>query len=365
MSLAYLLALHSLNGLGNQKLKQLLDYFGDGETAWQNPTEWSDALQISKTAMAALLEAKRGIVPDLLYEQFLAAGAKVVTLADADYPALLRQIYQPPYLLFYKGTLPRGSDLAIAIIGSRKATSYGKDVAAVLGRDLAKAGVWVVSGLARGIDAAGHQGALAGGGNTIGVLGCGIDVIYPREHRELFQRVEEHGCIISDFPLGTQPLAKNFPVRNRIISGLANGLVVVEAAGKSGTQITVDFALEQGRDIFAVPGPIFSPLSQGTHRLIRDCGVKLVTCAADILEEYGQLSFDLAPSQPAKQKQEAVLSEQEEKLCRFLTVPRHFNDILIEMAMQPQELGPFLTVCELRGYISRLEGQYYRKKIQL
>ena len=245
---------HSLNGLGNQKLKQLLDYFGDGETAWQNPTEWSDALQISKTAMAALLEAKRGIVPDLLYEQFLAAGAKVVTLADADYPALLRQIYQPPYLLFYKGTLPRGSDLAIAIIGSRKATSYGKDVAAVLGRDLAKAGVWVVSGLARGIDAAGHQGALAGGGNTIGVLGCGIDVIYPREHRELFQRVEEHGCIISDFPLGTQPLAKNFPVRNRIISGLANGLVVVEAAGKSGTQITVDFALEQGRDIFAVPG---------------------------------------------------------------------------------------------------------------
>jgi DNA processing protein len=288
-------------------------------------------------------------------------------MPEPHYPKLLATIDDPPYLLFYRGELPTDSDLCLAIVGSRKATAYGREVASYLAGGLAKAGAWVVSGLARGIDSNGHRGALDAGGKTIGVLGCGIDVIYPRENRQLFADVAESGCIISEYPLGMQPLAKNFPVRNRIVSGLCSGVIVVEAGLRSGTQITVDYALEQGRDIYAVPGSIFSPASAGTHRLIRDYGVKLITSAQDVLEEYPQgYAFGGVSGQKPGNVQTTIftpqppaLSADEQRLWDILVEQRHFNDLAAEMQMDTSSLMALLTICELRGFIKRLDGQYY------
>lgn len=358
MGIMHLLGLHSLSEIGNARLTALLSYFGDAAAAWETPGKWPDVLGRGVNYQA-VAEEMRGLDLVALYERFLRSDAKLLTLDDPRYPKLLANIPEPPYLLFYRGELPRDGTLTLAMIGSRKATAYGRQAASYLAGGLAKAGAWIVGGLARGIDTCGHKAALDAGGKTIGVLGCGIDVVYPRENRELFEQVAQNGCIFSEYPLGMQPLAKNFPSRNRIISGLSQGVIVVEAGLKSGTQITVDYALEQGRSIYAVPGSIFSPASRGTHRLIKDCGVKPVASPEDVLEDFAGL-----PGQSVQQTLFAPLSApdltpDEKRLLEYLAEQRHFNDIARELGMNTADLAALLTMCELRGFIRRLDGQYY------
>lgn len=362
MGIMHLLALHSLSDIGSVRLKALLDYFGDAEDAWLNFDEWRQVLG-NGPAYATMRQEMQKVDLPALYEQFLRSDAKVVTLTEPHYPKLLREIDEPPYLLFYRGELPGENDLTLAIIGSRKATAYGREAAAYLAGGLAKAGAWIVGGLARGIDTCGHKAALDVGGKTVGVLGCGIDVVYPRENRQLFAEVAASGCIISEYPLGMQPLAKNFPIRNRVISGLSRGVIVVEAGLKSGTQITVDYALEQGKNIYAVPGSIFSPASAGTHRLIKDCGVKPIASAEDVLEDY--LLTDgaaMSVQQTLLSAQTLNLSGDEQRLFDYLAEQRHFNDIARELGLDSGGLAALLTIGELKGFIKRLDGQYYIRK---
>ena len=367
LSVEYLLALHSLYSLAGKKLGQLMEYFGDAEECWNNESEWQEVLQVDNQMLRHILTEKHCADPLAVYESFLKSGANFVTMDDANYPDRLRNIDNPPYLLYYKGKLPNPADTAIAIIGSRRATSYGMQAAVHISRQLAEKGTVIVSGLARGIDAAGHRGALAVGGKNIGVLGCGIDVVYPRENKELFARVAENGCIISEFPLGTTPISRNFVMRNRLVSGLADGIVVVEATKKSGTQITVNYGLEQGKEIFAVPGPIFSPLSQGTHSLIRDDNIKLVTCGDDILEEFENMRMYAANNSHQNQQVEmfadvaANFSAMEKQIWDCLVTAKHFNDIAAEIGKDAAEIAPVLTVMEVRGYVSRQDGQYYTR----
>lgn len=367
MGIAHLLALHSLPEIGNVRLTALLDYFGDAETAWQNPEEWQRALpQLSGAALAQLRQARRELEPWELYERFLLADTKLVTLPEPHYPPLLAQIDDPPYLLFYKGQLPEPTDLAIAIIGSRRATSYGREAAAFLAGGLARAGAWVIAGLARGIDTAAHQAALQAGGKTLGVLGCGIDLVYPRENRPLFRQMAEKGCIITEYPLGMQPLAKNFPFRNRIISGLSQGVIVVEAGLKSGTQITVDYALDQGRSLYAVPGSIFSPLSQGTFNLLKNVGVKPVARPEDVLEDFRPGARPVSVQQQlftSAEEPPPGLDELELRIWQALAgEKRHFNDLAAELAVSAGELSAKLTMCELKGLVQRAEGQYFCRR---
>lgn len=364
MSVGYLLALHSVCSLQGKRLFSLIDYFGDAEECWNNENCWQEALQVNNNAMKEILQEKHDINPEAVYERFLKSGARFVTVADENYPAKLRNIANPPYLLYYKGSLPQDDDVGIAMIGSRRATAYGLQAAEHISRQLAQQKVTVVSGLARGIDSAGHKGCIAGGGRTIGVLGCGIDVVYPRENGKLFKQVEENGCIISEFPFGMKPLPVNFVMRNRLVSGLADGVVVVEATRKSGTQITVDYALEQGKAVFAVPGPIFSPMSQGTHSLIRDDNIKLVTCADDIMEDIfspvvrggEQVQIKLYGDEPLG------LNGLEKQIWDYLVTAKHFNEIVEFTNKNAAEIAPVLTVMEVRGFVCRQDGQYYIRK---
>lgn len=291
MSLSWL-ALLRLPGLGRRRLLSWWADLPDAEAIWQGPARQSFGAAERDAAWAA---GQRDL------EAAQRCGARVLTWADADYPAALRQLPDPPAALFVRGW-PAGNaapwpERAVALVGSRRATAYGQRAANQIAADLALAGVTVISGLARGIDAHAHRGALRAAAATgwqagaavptLAVLGCGPDVVYPRENAALLAEMLERGCpVVSEYPPGTEPLAHHFPQRNRLVSGLAAALVVVEAAEQSGTLITVDCALEQGREVFAVPGSIFALQSRGTHRLLRQ-GAQLCTCAADVLEELG------------------------------------------------------------------------------
>ena len=279
---------------------------------------------------------------------------------EPSYPTMLKEIHQPPAILYWKGNLDV-TGLHIAVVGSRKADQYGLSVAETLGRELSQAQVRVVSGLAMGIDARSHKGALDGPAGTIAVQGCGIDRIYPVRNRELAEQIlaHERGCILTEFPLGSDPLAWHFPQRNRIISGLAKGVVVVQAAVKSGAFITVETALEQGRDVFAVPGQIHNPLSAGPHRFLQE-GAKLVTCANDILEEYGQES--LFSSEELKESEQAAmtLTREEERVLQHITAePVTIEELAYLCKLSIAELMPVLSMLELYGLVQQMIGRKY------
>lgn len=291
-------------------------------------------------------------------ESYLIQNNIHITLfTNPSYPTLLKEIHQPPAILYWKGN-PAPAELNIAVVGSRKADQYGLTSAEQLAGELSRAGVCVVSGLARGIDSRAHRGALEGCGGTIAVQGCGIDRIYPAENRRLAERIleHEHGCIISEFPLGSDPLPWHFPLRNRIISGLSRGVLVVQAALKSGAFITVETALEQGRDVFAVPGQIQNPLSAGPHRFLQE-GAKIVTCGADILAEYGQ--EELFP-QEEKQSVSMTLTKEEERVLQYITAePASIEDLAYLTRMSMAELMPVLSMLELYGLIQQMIGRKY------
>jgi len=289
-NLKYWVWLSSIEGIGSRRIHNLLQHFGMPKNIWDaSEGELAGAPDIGYKLASAVYSPENKKAVDRLLSKIDKEGIRVLTLESPDYPSNLKNIYDPPPVLYLKGSLLPDDTLALGVVGSRTATAYGLKTAQELALGLASRGITVVSGMARGIDTMAHTGALAGGGRTIAVLGSGIDVVYPPENKRLYEKIQKSGAVISEFIPGTKPLAGNFPARNRIISGLSLGVIVVEAAEKSGSLITADFALEQGREVFAVPGNISSGQSVGTNNLIKQ-GAKIVTRIEDILEEFEYLS---------------------------------------------------------------------------
>jgi DNA processing protein len=335
----------------------LLDHFGDGQTAWHATYADLAAAGLDSRAAEALVAARRTADPAREMARIEALGARVLTWESEEYPERLREVDDAPPVLYVLGSVEAQDGWAVAVVGTRRVTSYGRAVASQLAAELAEGGITIVSGLARGVDTIAHQSALDAGGRTIAVLGSGLDVLYPPENRTLARRIvdEGRGAIVTEYPLGTQPDAVNFPARNRIISGLSLGVLVVEAGEKSGALITVTFALEQGRDVFAVPGPITSRMSDGPNRLIKD-GAKCVTSAADILEE-----LDIGMVQEHVEAVRALPTDPTERLLLDLLhdESRHIDDLTNESGLPASTVSAVLTMMELKGMVRHLGGMQY------
>jgi DNA processing protein len=291
---------------------------------------------------------------------------RILIRGEADYPLLLNEIYDPPLVLYCRGQMEILSKACVAVVGTRRPTFYGLQAAQGLAYDLAKRGVTIVSGLARGIDAAAHRGCLEAGGRTAAVLGCGIDIVYPREHRQLMTRIGETGAVLSEFPPGTSPAPQNFPVRNRIISGLSLGTVIVEAREYSGSLITARLAMEQNREVFAVPGNLTSPQSFGPNFLIKQ-GAKLVQVWRDIIEEmppgirHQILAHEDAP--PKRSAQLDLITEQESPILELLAADKatQFDRVLHGSGLRVPELSELLLNLEMRGLIRQVPGNLFIK----
>lgn len=352
--------IHKAWGINRQKDLCILLETSQAAEIWQSPESVLRRLGLKPpTDFVSRLEQLKGkVVIEHIAENLEKYGIRLITYSDEEYPEKLKYIFDPPALLYVKGSLPQTEQLAIAMVGSRKCTEYGKKVARELAAELAGNGCLVISGLARGIDAASHEGALRGGGPTAAVLGCGVDKIYPRENKNLYQQILEQraSCILSELPLGSEPLKHHFPLRNRIISGLCDGLVVVEAAIKSGALITAELALEQGKEIFAVPGPITSALSAGTHKLIKD-GAKITTNAEDILEEFGQLCLF---KEEKVQDNDVPLGNNEKKVLECLSIEPVAIEEVARMTKLPiDEVMAVLSWLEINGVIQQIVGRKY------
>ncbi|MBN2305724.1 MAG: DNA-processing protein DprA [Anaerolineae bacterium] len=353
----YWLGFNLVKGIGPIRLELLREYFGDLERAWYASEADLHNAGLDQRSLASFLQTRPLIDLDQAQRDVDASGATILTLDDHDYPALLRELPHAPPVLYVKGTLLDADQWAVAFVGTRIPTHYGRSVTAQLVDSLVQAGITIVSGMARGIDAAAHTAALEAGGRTIAVLGCGIDVIYPPEHRKLAADITQHGALVTPFSPGTRPEGKNFPARNQVISGLSLGVVVVEAPESSGALITAGAAGEHGRDVFAVPGNITAKNSVGTNRLIQT-GAKLVLTADDILDELNLTRNTVAirtemravvPSTPA-----------EEALLRYLSdEPVHIDDLCQRSGLPVADVSGTLTLMEMKGMVQRVENMQY------
>ncbi len=283
-------------------------------------------------------------------------NARVITYHAPDYPVMLRQVEDAPVILYVKGTITEEDRFSLAIVGSRKFTQYGKTVTEKLSSELARAGFTIVSGMARGIDTIAHTGSIVSGGRTIAVLGSGIDRPYPPENRGLMERIAVSGCTVSEFPCGTGPNKEHFPRRNRLISGLSMGVVVVEAAPGSGALITASFALEQNREVFAVPGNITSSNSAGTNELIKK-GAKLIQDTGDIIEELAPMLKGFVRS---PERSEGTLTDEEKRLCDILTgEPLHIDVLSRELSLPSSKALATLLHLELKGIVRQADGKRF------
>lgn len=353
------IALSSIAQVGNITFRRLLERFETPSKILSAPLGALSAVPgVSPHAVRAIVESRAASLSfaETQCRRLDQIGATLLTISDSSYPPLLRQIADPPPVLFVRGTIPEGEE-AIAIVGSRKATRHGLDNASRLSADLSRKGITIVSGFARGIDTAAHRSALDAGGHTIAVLGCGIDMVYPPENRDLYERIASEGALVSEYLPGVPPRAEHFPRRNRIVSGLARGVIVVEAAEKSGTLITAHFALEQGREVFAVPGNISTGMNRGCHWLIKR-GAKLVESAADVLEEFS-LSPPMSPY-PSKPPPDLCSTGVERGILEALTdEPRSIDELVVSTGLTPSELSSILLRLELEGVILQLPGKLF------
>ena len=354
------IALKSVPGIGNIIFRRLLERFETPEAALSaRPAELAPVRGITPAVLEGITSGAWRHFAEEECVRLAASGARIVTFTSLDYPKSLFEIHDPPPFLYLRGEL-KSQETAVAIVGSRRATSYGLLATARLSEALAGHGVTVVSGMARGVDTAAHKGALAAGGRTVGVLGSGIDKIYPPENAKLFKDMAEKGCLVSEFPLGTLPLAENFPRRNRIISGLSRGVLVVEAAENSGSLITARYALEHGRDVFAVPGNITFASSRGSNRLIKE-GAKLVDCVEDILEELpGLQRASGGESGDSDRTRAFALTPREAAVYEILArSPLHIDDIIAQTELTAAEVSSMLLHLELKGAVTPLPGTHY------
>ena len=360
-SLQYWLAWNKITDIGPKRFYNLLEYFGSLDTAWQAKSgEISKILNLNPKISSRIFEEKNNINPEQELDLIDKHKVNVLTIEDNQYPDNLKTIHYPPPVLYFKGTIIEADKNSISIVGSRKATYYGKMVAEKLSKDLALSSLTIISGMARGIDTAAHKGTLSVNGRTIAVMGCGIDYIYPPENRRLAQEIQESGAILSEFPLFTLPERQNFPRRNRIISGLSLGTVVVEAAEKSGALITADFALNQGREVFAIPGNINSPLSNGSHNLIKQ-GAKLVENYQDILEEI-HMVFSQKTAGKEIVKENTSLNEEEKIIYQLITKePAQIDEIIAASKLSAGKVSEILLNLELKDLIKEIEGKRFIK----
>ncbi len=284
-------------------------------------------------------------------------GARIVTLGSVGYPALLASVPDAPLVLYWRGSASPG-DRTVAVVGSRAPTAVGKEFSRGLAADLALHGITIVSGMARGIDASAHEGALEGGGETVAVLGCGVDVLYPPEAGRLREKILGRGAVVSEFPPGTPPLPRRFPARNRLISGMARAVVVTEAPARSGALITARFALDQGREVMAVPGSPAFPHTEGSNCLLKE-GAAPVTGPADVLLALGWRGEGLVP--PRRADAEDAEGDLDGRILRFVAQERHVNDIALALNISASELLPRLLDMEFRNLLERRAGDYYKR----
>jgi DNA processing protein len=343
--LPYWIALTRITGIGPRRFDLLLQAFGTAQAVWDAGAGALAESGLDRRSVDALVKLRPRIDPRVEVDHLGKLGATAIARPDPRYPTLLAQVYDPPPVLYVHGQLDEPEVPLLSIVGTRGATSYGRMAAERLAAGVAQAGVTVVSGLAYGIDAAAHRGALEGGGRTIAVLGSGLDRIYPSQHARLAEQIAQHGAVLTEFALGTKPDARNFPQRNRIVSGLSFGTLVVEAGERSGALITAAFAAEQGRDVMAVPGSIYSPASQGTNRLIRD-GATPITGVEDIL-------LELEPQRGIRRMAAEVIvpaDDTERALLAALSAePTHIDEIARAASLPMSVVSSGLAIMELKG----------------
>ncbi|MBI4038881.1 DNA-protecting protein DprA [Candidatus Daviesbacteria bacterium] len=356
-NIPFLLALHSVDGLGPIRLKAILDYFKDPKLAWEANRNQLQEIGIPASAVNLLVEIRRKLDPFGYAQSIADSGIKWMSVFDQNYPKLLAQIYAPPVILYYQGEIQPEDKKAIAIVGTRKMTGYGKVVAQNFTKELSLAGLTIVSGLARGIDSQAHLTAIENSGRTIAVLGGGLNNLFPPENRGLAAKIAlGFGAVISEFPPDCPSLPGNFPARNRIISGLSLGVCVVEAAEDSGSLITARHALEQGREVFAVPGPITSALSKGPITLIQE-GARIVYSPEDILEE---LRIDRS-GRIDKISQD--LSDEEKKVLASLENENmHIDDLGRKLVFPAAKISALLLKMEISGLVQSLGSGIYCRR---
>lgn len=352
---AYWVGFNLVKGIGAARLRALLQHFGDVETAWNAPAQELRLAGLGPKVIETFQQVRSSVSLERVWERMQAQGIQVFTWEDETYPRRLKEIDQPPPVLYLRGSLLPEDEWAVAIVGTRGITSYGRQVCAEIAGGLAHRGVAVVSGLARGVDAEAHKAALTAGGRTLAVLGSGVDQIYPPEHRQLAERIISGGALISDYAPGTPPDGINFPPRNRIISGMSLAVIVVEAGDHSGALITAEFAAEQGREVFAVPGNITAPKSVGCNRLVQQ-GARPYLKLEDVLE-----TLDLASVQ-AQRVARTVLpkDEVESRLLAVLSKePLHVDEIRAQVDMPIEKVSATLALMELKGMVRQVGGMQY------
>ncbi|MBW7958265.1 MAG: DNA-processing protein DprA [Anaerolineae bacterium] len=354
--LKYWLGFNYVSGIGPAKVQALLGAFGSLESAWKASDYELSRLGIDSRTLQSFNETRNNFDLDGYTQRVEEGGVSVLTWEDEAYPELLREIPAAPPLIFVRGGFEPVDRWSVAVVGTRRLTAYGRQVTRDLVAGLVRNGVTVISGLARGIDAVAHRTALEEGGRTIAVMACGIDKIYPPEHRDLAREIiDGHGAIISDYPFGSEPESAHFPARNRLISGLSLGVLVVEAGEKSGALITSRFALEQNREVFAVPGNINSPASIGTNRLIQQGG-KLVTRVEDILEE---LNLKMVAEQAVANVVLPETAEEAALISQLSSQPVHIDELARLTGLPSSLVSGTLTIMELKGMVQQVGGMNY------
>lgn len=342
-------------GIGRVKLSLLRSYFGDLERAWNAPPEELKSAGLDAKAEKSLLATRARISLDAELEKLKRLGVQALSTDDPDYPPRLKEIYDYPPLIYVRGTLTPEDECAVGVVGTRRPSVYGRQAAEEITSELARNKITIVSGLASGIDAVAHRAALDAGGRTIAVAGCGLDMVYPSSHVTLAREIIEHGALVSEFPLGTRPKAEHFPQRNRIISGMSLGVLVIEAGEESGALVTAHRAVEQNRDVFAVPGSIFSPASTGTNYLIQQ-GAKLVRKAEDILEE---LNLKMVPYQ-IEMKELVTPTDTESQVLGYLTrEATHIDAICRTSGLPTPTVTSTLAMLELKGLARQVGNMNY------
>lgn len=352
---AYWVGFNLVKGIGAVRLRQIIDFFGTLEIAWNSPQDGFLAAGLPSKVVENFQQVRRQVDLDLIMANIEKKRVKVMTWEDSEYPRRLKEINQAPPVLFINGSINVEDDWAVAVVGTRRVTPYGRQVTAEIARYLAQNGVTVVSGLARGVDAIAHQTAIQAGGRTIAVLGNGVDVVYPPEHRKLASDIALQGALVSDYPLGTPPDGVNFPPRNRIISGLSLATVVVEAGEKSGALITAEFAVEQGRDVFAVPGSILTPQSEGTNRLIEQ-GARPLLKMAEILDA---LKLEQIPEKQLTRKLNPASAVEKNLLNCLSQDPMHVDELCGLSGLPISQVSATLTMMELKGMVTQVGGMNY------
>lgn len=355
---AYWLA--NIPGIGAVKIKRLLEAFHTPKEIYNiEETALNRVPCLKRQGRDAILEYKgRFNESAAAYHRMQDKGIRFITTFDTEYPKRLSCLEDRPFALYVKGELPDDSIPSVAIVGARQCTAYGREMASYFGRKLSEAGIQVVSGMAYGVDGASQRGAVLGEGKSFAVLGCGVDICYPREHFNLYLQLEKHGGLLSEFPPASQPLPQHFPMRNRIISGLCDALIVIEAREKSGSLITVDFALEQGKEIFALPGRVGDKLSAGCNQLIKN-GANLLLAPEDITEFFGFFGKNLLS---VEEKQNLGLANDEKMVYSCLDLyPKHLEAIVVETGLAAARCMAALIQLETGGWITSTAGNYYAK----